>query len=546
MKIPSFLKNYLKRLSKIPSIKIYASFVLFLVLGITLFLTSKASYQRIGVFGCFDQCFNFVAAYFMLKGKVLYSQIFFNHQSLMAYLSYIIQTILNPDNLYKLVLYHRIFILLFSLLMDVLIIWRFRWAGIGFVLFYETTKYYLFGNFFLPEAIIAYLIAYLAGLWWERVWKKHLSMFDYLIASIFTWLIVFLRIPYIPIALILYGLILFPLNQRTKKLTSTSLFLFLLLSFLTLLNTPLKDYIHQVFVLNYQMMSSETQALGISGIGIFKIFLYPFLILFTGKWNYFRSILIGLDAAFLSLIAWFILKGEKRKEILLILFIMGLAAIRYVEPGTTFYEAFHLLAWYSLFVMFIFLFLIELHHSKKGQGLSFILTSLLAVFFIYTTFSSRSFIWEKVNREEEFTTNYAHYFAYGNVIKILSQPKNTLFLDLWDDLIYQQSGLDSSYQYSLYTPIMSSSQKFVQSRLAMFRNNPPDFYYSYPGMGENCPPLLPSEIVDDYRQLYFSKKPTCLYIKKANIAGITNEQWEEVKKLGFYLPKMRDQISTDQ
>ncbi len=538
MKISFSFKNYLKRFFKIPPAKIYISAILFLTLGTTLFLVSKAFYQRIGVFGCFDQCFNFVAAYFMLKGKILYSQIFFNHQPLMAFLSYLIQVVLNPDNLYKLVLYHRMFILFFSLLMNVLIIWRFRWAGIGFVLFYETTKYYLFGNFFLPEAIIAYLIAYLAGLWWEKIRKKHLSMFDYLTASIFTWLIVFLRIPYIPIALILYGLILLPLSQETKKLKSASLLFFLLLSFLTLLNTPLKDYIHQVFTLNRQMVSSETQALGISGIGIFKIFLYPLLILFTGKWNYFRSILVGLDVVFLSLIAWFILKGKKMKEILLILFIMGLAAIRYVEPGTTFYEAFHLLAWYSLFVMFIFLFLIELHRSKKGQRLFFILTSLLIVLFAYTTFSSRSFIWEKVNREEEFTTNYAHYFAYGSVIKILSKPTDTLFLDLWDDLLYQQSGLDSSYQYSLYTPIMSSSQKFVQARLAMFRNNPPDFYYSYVDSGENCLSLLPNEIVDDYRQLYFSKEPICLYLKKTKLPEITNDQWQEIKKLGFHLPEV--------
>lgn len=537
MKIPFSSKNCLKRFFKIPPAKICISAILFLILGAILFLVSKASYQRIGVFGCFDQCFNLVAAYFMLKGKVLYSQIFFNHQPLMAYLSYIIQGLFNPDNLYKLILYHRMFILFFSLLMNVLIIWRFRWAGIGFVLFYETTKYYLFGSFFLPEVIVAYLIAYLAGLWWEKVRKKHLSMFDYIIASIFTWLIVFLRIPYIPIALIFFGFTLFPLSQKAKKLKSASLLLFLLLSFLTLLNIPLKDYIHQVFLLNYQMVSNETQALGISGIGIFKIFLYPLLILFTGKWNYFRSILIGLDVIFLSLLTWFILKGKKGKEILLILFIMGLAAARYVEPGTTFYEAFHLLAWYSLFIMFIFLFLIELHRSKKDQRLFFILTSLLVVLFAYITFSSQSFIWEKVNREEEFTTNYAHYFAHGSVIRILSKPENSLFLELWDDLIYQQSGLDSSYPYSLYTPVMSSSQKFSQARLIMFRDNPPDFYYSYPGTGESCPPLFPSEIADDYRQLYFSKKPTCLYIKKANIAGIASKQWEEIKKLGFYLPE---------
>lgn len=545
MKTPLFLNKHLKNFSKTPPVRIYISLVLFLILGVTLFLVSKASYQRIGAFGCFDQCFNFVAAYFMLKGKALHSQIFFNHQPLMAYLSYIIQVISNPDNLYSLVLYHRLFILFFSLFMDVFIIWRFRWAGIGFVLFYETTKYYLFGNFFLPEAIVAYLLAYLAGLWWEKSQKKHLSLFDYVIAGLFTWLIVFLRLPYVPIALILYGLLLLPLNQRIGKLRSVSLFLFLLLTFLTLLNIPLRNYIHQVFILNYQAMLSESRSLGINGIGAFKIFLYPFLILFTGKWNYFRSILIGLDVIFLLLTAWFILETKKLKEVLLIFFLLGLAAVRFVEPGTTFYKAFHLLAWYGLFLMIIFLLVVEFLNNLKARRLSIILISFLIALFGYVTLSPRSFIWEKVNREEEFTINYAHYFAHGNVIKILSKPKDTLFLDLWDDLIYWQSSLDSSYQYSLYTPIMSSSQKFTQARLTMFRNNPPDFYYSYPGTGKNCPSLLPNDTVDDYVQLYFGENPSCLYIRKANTAEIANEQWEEIKKLGFSLPEIEDQISAN-
>lgn len=515
--------------------KIFTSLVAFFLLAITLFLTFKAYYQRIGAFGCFDQCFNYVAAYFMLKGKTLYSQIFFNHQPLMAYLSYIIQRIFQPNTLYHLILYHRIFILLFSFLMDILLITKFRWAGVGFVLFYETTKYYLFGSFFLPEAVVAYLFAYLIGLWWKKFQKRHLCLVDYLVAGVLTWLIVFLRIPYLPTALFVYALILFPSNQKSKKLVTFSLALFLFLTLFTLLNVPLKDYLYDLFVVNYQMISNEAESLGIKGLGILKIFFYPFLILLTGKVNYLRSILIGLDIAFLTLISWQTLKLKKAKETLLIIFLLGLAAVRFVEPGTMFYEAFHLLPWYALFLMIIFLLLVKLSGHKSNRTIFYASLSLLIVLFTHCLFSPQSFIWEKVNSQEEFTINYAHYFAYGEVIKALSKPEDKLFLDMWDDLIYWQSGLDSSYQYSLYTPTMSNSQKFNQSRLAMFHSNPPDFYYSYPGASKNCLPLFPKENKNDYVQLYFADNPSCLYLKKTKLPKITNDQWEEVKKLGFHL-----------
>ena len=54
----------------------------------------------------------------MLRGKTLYSQIFFNHQPLMAYLSFLIQALSQPKTLYHLILFHHLFIILFSLLLD--------------------------------------------------------------------------------------------------------------------------------------------------------------------------------------------------------------------------------------------------------------------------------------------------------------------------------------------------------------------------------------------------------------------------------------------
>ncbi len=499
---------------------------LFSLLIATLVYTSWVSYQRIGAFGCFDQCFNFVAAYFMLKGKTLYSQIFFNHQPIMAYLSYLIQLATKPATIYQLILYHRVFILAFSLFLDFLFIFRFRFAGILFVLFYETTKFYLMGNLFLPEAISAYLVAYLFGLWWKKSQGNKIFTTDYLIGAIFTWLIVFLNLSQIPLVLIIFFLFLIPQNQKQKKLNLIACFLFLTLLIITFIQIPLKDYFFDIFTVNLQLVRSETQHLGINNLKILKIFFYPLLILFTSQKNHFSLVLIGLDIIFLILIFNLVFKNRKIKEFLLIILILGLAAIRFVEPGKIFYETFHLLSWYSLFLITTFLL------STKSKALFF----FLAIIYIFIVFSPQSFLRERVNRLEEFNTNFAPYFAPGTVIKTLSQPNDTLFLELWDDLIYWQAGLNSAFQYSLYTPAMVGLEKFNQARKEMFQNNPPDFYYSYYGASEECQPLIPSENQPDYLQLYFANNPSCLYIKKTKLPHISAKQWEEVGKLGFHLP----------
>lgn len=505
-------------------------FIIFILLLPFFSLIFKAYYQQIGAFGCFDDCFNFVAARFMLKGKTLYSQIFFNHQPLMAYLSYLIQAISRPETAYKLVLYHRIFILLFSFLMDILLILRFRFIGAGFVLFYETTKFYFFGDRFLAEAIIVQPFAYLLGLAWYKLQKRSLSLFDFLLSGVLTWFIIFMREPYIPVALLIYVLILW--NKKFFKEKALPLFIFLLLSFAILLVLPFSDYVFEVVRTNLKsniQFGSLTQFL--------KMFFYPLYILFTGQWNYLRQILVGLDIIFLTLVFVFLVKLKKQKEILLLFLILGFSAVRFVSPGTMFYQAFHMLPWYGLFIMSIFLLLSKVYTSKESRKLVHFLIFLLIGVFSFIMLPSKSFIWEKTDKDKVFNTNYAYYFVYGEAIKALASPKDTLFVDLWDDFVYWQADLDPSYKYSLYTPLMQNFPQYKDARFLMFDNNPPDFYYAHCDKGKLLFPqaVLPKSRVGDYKQLSLNGIEACLYIKKTKLSQINGNQWEKAKKLGFYL-----------
>jgi len=529
--------NFIKSITKTRSSQFFLFLISSLVLIFVWSITSFVSYQRLGVFGCFDQCFNYVTAYFMLQGKTLFSQIFFNHQPLMAYFSYLLQLFLHPENLYQLVLYHRLSMIAFALLMNLLLLYRFRWVGFGFILFYETTKYYLFGHFFLPEAMLVYPLVYLGGLFWQGLNQQKIYLVDYFFSGLFTWLVIFLSLPYAPLALVLYFFFLFSVRKTHSQRLLFSLLTFFLLCLVLLGNLPLRDYFFQNFQVNLRAVGIETEATGLRGLSFLKIFFYPFLILLKGARHLFWIILFGLDLIFLYLTFWLAKEKKKPKEVSLVFFLLGLALFRYVEPGTVFYQAFHLLAWYGLFLLFTFSLFRDFLLKQKSRLFSLSILLLLAAFLFVAIFSSQSFLQEKTNRDEEFTVNYAPYFATGEVVKILSKPGDLLFLDLWDDLIYWQAGLDSSYPYSLYTPIMTNFSQYQEARLAMFAENPPDFYYSYYGLGENCPPLLPANRVKEYRQLYFGEKPSCLYLQEEKLKAIEPRQWEAVAELGFSLPE---------
>lgn len=511
--------------------KILLSLAVFSFFSLFFIFIFKTYYQQFGAFGCFDDCFNFVAGRFMLNGRPLYSGIFFNHQPLAAYLSYAIQGIYNPQNTYQLVFDHRVFMLLFSFIMDILLIIRFGLRGAGFVIFYEITKFYFFGDRFLGEALIVQPLVYMFGIAWEKLQKKKLFFFDFLLAGVFSWFVIFMREPYIPVALFIFISILW--GKKFLKLKLISLFIFLFLSLITLGFINLGEYFFQVFRLNLGIVFLKDGD-GNVARSLLTSFLYPLEIFFSGKMTFLRQILIGIDLVFLvSVIFYFKLK--KYREIVFIFLVLGFSAIRPVPPGTVFYEAFHMLPWYGLFLISSFFLLRSSIVSSKRLG--YLLMLILFGTFIYSLYPLESFVWKKIDRLGLFKTNYAPYFSYGETIRALASPQDKLFVDLWDDFMYWQAGLESSYKYSLYTPLMKSYKKYYDARTQMFSLNSPDFYYSHCDNGKPLfsEAVLPKNKEKDYKQLYTNKMPSCLFIKNTKLPQISEKQLDEAKKLGFYL-----------
>ncbi len=489
--------------------------------------------DRIGAFGCFDDCFNYMGGYFLLHGKHLYSQIFFNHQPIPAYLSALIQYFTKPDGIYLLIYHHRMFIVYFSMIADALLVLRFGLVGFGFALLYESTKGFLFGEHFLAEAMIVYPLVYLLGMSCHSRESGNPSLIktgspirsgmtekvDLLLAAIFTWFIVFSREPYVPLALVMFGYLLW--KHRNNKVSKISLGIFLLLSVITIGLHSLPDYFFNIVTVNASRPGSEGN--------FWSMIFYPVSVFFGGQWNLFRWIEVALAILF-----WILIILHKRSprrqnglamtKIVLLFFFLTLANIRPVSPGAIYYAAFHHLQWYGLFIMSVLLLIGDTLKTKRFFGILGIF-GFLGIS-VWAIFSPQSYLHDKVDRHAEFTTNFDRIFVVGGIVKALSNPNDTLFLDEWDDLIYFQAHRYSPYKYSWYTSSMSQFVRYRQAHDDMFAKTPPTFYYGK--CAKDVAQSFPR--MEEYVRLMTSKAPTCVFVLRQKLAEITEGQWKQAKE----------------
>lgn len=517
----------MKLLKKLLKYKYYfLSFLLLFPLYIFLY---KIIIPKTNSFGCFDDCFNYVGGYFILKGKHLYSDIYFNHQFIPAYLSFFIQTITHPQSIYELLLRHRQFILLLGLLFNIIFILRFGPRFIFFSLLFESSKYYLFGTRFLGETIAVYPLIYLAGIAFEKIRKEKIYKTDYILAPLFAWFVIFSREPYSIAVIFILGFFLW---GKFKKIKLISILIFLFLTFTGIFYHNFSDYYFNLITVNTSsVLGSELRNNQVFGIGGIKGFFYPLSLLLPGNWNLFKELLLGIDLVFLG--GFFVLLKQKRAKLALLIFlILGLVNLRSGIPGRIYFEAFNDLVWFGVFV-FSTVYLLEIFKNKK-----IFIYIFLAFLFAFFIFSRENFRFEKTDPQTELLTNYGELLQYGEVVKILSYPKDTLFVDGGDDLVYFQSDRISPYKYSWYTSYMQSFSKFSNERLNMFRTNPPDFYKEYgscPKKTEITGYSLPDFAKKEYERFYSEGKPTCLFVSKKKLKTITPEQFETAKKWLFEL-----------
>lgn len=492
----------------------------------------KLYIPRITAFGCFDDCFNFVGGYFLSNGKHIYSEFFFNHQLIPPIISYLIQTITQPVNIFELLLRHRQFILLFGFLFNALLILRFKYVALPFILIFELSKFYVFGDRFLAEAIIVYPLVYLFGIVLIKLSKQKVYAIDYLIAAVFTWFVIFSREPYAPLSFILFVIIILGKLNKIRKI-SIGIFIFLSIGVLLYIG-DLKEYYFNVVTFNFEAIIPSDVGTEMFGPKLLHVFLYPIYIFFYGGMNLFKQLLVGIDVLFLVYVTS-LLKNRNFKLFLIIILILGLANLRAIVPGKLYYEAFHMIIWYG-FILFSTSFLV--FNFSKNKFIKSVSLTGIALFLLIFVSSKYYFSNDKVNEHAEFLTQYGPTLHAGETIKGLSGKEDTLFLDRDDDLVYWQAKRMSPYKYVWYTSKMNYYSKYTDARLEMFKNNPPYFYKEFGTCPKENPPedgSLPKFVQDQYVRLYSNNEPSCLFVHKSKLKEITPAQWKKAKEFLYTL-----------
>lgn len=508
---------------------IHRKLLYILSLALFYFIFYRILISRMNAFGCFDDCFNYVGGYFVNNGKRIYTDFFFNHQPLMAYISAFIQNFTHSDSIPLLLLRHRQALFLFGFIFSSVITIRFGYIGVLFAFLYESSKYYLFGDRFLAEGFITYPLVYMVLV---LLHKRNIAWIDSFIVTISTWFIVFMREPYIPISLLIYIGYIISDNHNTRK--NISVLLFVVLCIIPFSYIRFHDYIFNVVTVNAKtVFIADINTTGLFGIGGLKIFFYPFYILLaSGEWNAFRIFLGILSVLLIIASIYGVLDTTKRKKIFLVWILLAVSNLRFSLPGQMFYSAFHMLPWYSMFLVSVIFLVSQIPLWKTKYKLLFV-TVIFVSFGSGLLFQSKSYIYENVKPLDELLVNYGKILNVSTVIKTITKSTDDVFIDGADELLYFASGRLSKYRYSWYTSVMPSFDKYRSARIEMFNTKPPDIYYRY--CSEEILPqyFLPEKIRGSYTTLYYDGKPSCLYVRTAYAKSVSDSQWQEAANLGY-------------
>lgn len=397
---------------------------------------------------------------------------------------------------------------------------------IAAVTLFEFAKFYVFGDRFLAEGVVSYLITYQIGVIFERIASKRSKTIDLYIMPITTWLIVFLREPFFLVTFFLFLLFLLPYFKK-RKILFKSASIFLLLSVATILFHSTTDYFFNVVTVNQNVFTQDVLNQPIFE-KILKIIFYPvYFIISPEPWTVLRTYVAIISIVFLIEVITLVYRFKNWKLGITIIITLALTNLRPEEPNILFFEAFHISVWLMALIVST-IFIVTLLY-KKMTPIGITLMAILVMGLLNLVFGKNYFIYDKISTHEEFFNNFSPVMDAGTTIRNLSNANDTLFVDGYDDLIIWEAKLQSPYKYTWYTSFMPNFSVYTNAREEMFLKNPPDFYYGQ-CLTDASGKLLKSYsyLSDYYRQLSKEVNRGCILIHKNKIPEISPEKWAKI------------------
>jgi hypothetical protein len=506
--------------------KKFVSFVL-LIFTFGFLVTTTFAYQNKSLSLHFvDEEHNFALGKWLLQGDRLYSDLFSNHQPLAHIGSAAIQTITEPNSIFLLVKRHREFMIGFSALFSLFLVWRFGWPLFIFVAIYEPTKIFLLGNLFLSEALIIYPLIFILSILF--LGTKQLKRWESIFVGFSLASIVFLLAPTWPLAFVLFLIFLFRSENKIVFIKWLGLGIFPIL-FLVFWFSSISDYLYQSIFINLKYFIPPLYSTEPITISLFKAFVAPVLSFFIQGDSSHTSRIIQLLSLLLIINTSLLLKKRKFGLAILLIFILFLSNLRYIRPGQEYYRGFHLLPWYSTLIFLTSVSCFHLLQNYHQRLVSIFVAFFLLIILGISFNEARLNLYKRSNMALDYYVNYSNQFSIGEAVRIMSQRQDTsreaLFVmpDEW--LVYWQSGLKPPSKLNVYYGWIDQTPELNSLFHEMFTKNLLTYFYC------NCEKDF--KYLAQFQELKKDGKPSMLYVSPKKLETLNREQIEQLQYYGF-------------
>ncbi len=487
-----------------------------IILLIFLVITSKAYLNHVFFLDFADEEENFLPGKYILSGKKLYSDIFVQHQPTAYVISGFIQKIVNPKTISALVKVHRFSIILWSSLWGIALTLRFGLPLFITVLILELAKISLLGNLFLAESLVIYPLIYLGSyiLLVKNPKLVELFFIGFLIAFVFYSLS-----PLWPLMIFISLYLLLRSRKRLKEaliLTAN----FLLITVIVFRFSSVKEYfINTIYItLKYYLPLTRDSSGTFSPL---KGLLAPLLALFDTKNTHLIWVIKALSITlFFNL--FLLLKKKRIGEVVLIIVSLGLASIRYVKPSSELYGAFHMLPWFSLLIVYTTISSFQVIKLIKNIKLKILVALLIIIGLSVTIVQSKRTLFDRRNPETDLHVHYSPHYVYGDILKIMKKPDDTLFVVPVNSLVYWHSGILPLSKYIFFYEWMEQTD-LTQEIKQLFKINPPDFLYCV-----NCQKSVVYLYINQYHQLKKNEQVIPLFVRKDRLKKLDTFQKDKL------------------
>lgn len=476
-----------------------------------------------------DEDNNLALGKYLLKGEILYKDMYSQHQPLGYIFSAKVQEITSPNSLFLLIKRHREVMIAWALIWSLLLVLRFRMLLLVFVFFFELLKYFLLGHLFLSESLFVYPFIYILS--WVFL-GKNLCSFKEAIFLGFNLALGFLLLsPMWPvlIALSLYILVKLNLPSRAGKLKGLGVLGGGMIPLIFALNyfSPI-DYFHDVFYINLKYFVPVNSEPLVSVVP--KAFLTPVtsLLIWEGRSATLQVIQVLVSVLFLS---WAILLTKGKWRIVLLMFVLlGLTNFRYIAPGQQEYSGFHLMPWFALLILGTAISAGLVWKTFPFKWFKFLVVTLFLIAAFLTIKETKDTLFSKQDMNKGFYIYYSTQADIGEAIKIMKGPNERLMVmpDEW--LIYWQADIPHAYETLDYYAWWINVPEIHNSMEKMFEVNPPTFYYcdkckrEYLGLERFFP---------KYQRLIKDGQQSSLMVLKDKIENLTQDQKDKLKFYNF-------------